>query len=338
MIWVKRVVAIVALAVVVYLFWPLLGQIRAAADLFTTAHWFWLPVIIFMQLISYGFLTWLNLLSLRPFPGRINFFKMTTVLTSMAFIEVAIPSAGASGLALRARLLAKFGYSVEAATFSLVLETIYLAIALASLALLGIVYLVRLGDLTTSGLVSMVVAVVFLVAISWWVWRVLNNYILSHRLLVKTVSLWNRVFRRFHILDIDTLNERLITFQVDLLKIKDIPRWQFFLSAYTRIFIDVLSLGMCFYLFGYPIPLGTLFTGYGIMILLSGLAALPGGLGLADASIPVLFARLGTPGSYALVAGLGYRLLAFWFLRFIGFISWQYLEADHVDRADSPTL
>jgi uncharacterized protein (TIRG00374 family) len=260
------------------------------------------------------------------------------LLTSMAFIEVAIPSAGASGLALRARLLAKFGYTIEAATFSLVLETIYLSIALASIALLGIIYFLRLGDLTATGLVSIVITVVLVVAVSWWVWRVLKNYALSHQLLVKFTSLWNRLFHRYRILDIDTLNMRLITFQTDLEKIKDIPRWQFVISAYARIFIDVFSLGTCFYLFGYSIHFGTLFTGYGMMVALSGLAALPGGLGLADASIPVLFARLGTPGSVALVAGLSYRLFAFWFLRFIGFINWQYLEADRVDRANSKTL
>jgi hypothetical protein len=32
-------------------------------------------------------------------------------------------------------------------------------------------------------------------------------------------------------------------------------------------------------------------------------------------------------GSVALAAGLTYRLIAFWLLRFIGFISWQLLES-----------
>ena len=338
MIWVKRAVTIVALAVVVYLFWPLISQIRAAAALFASAQWAWLPLIIFMQLVSYGFLTWLNLLSLKPFPGRVRFFKMTALLTSMAFIEVALPSAGASGVALRARLLSKYGYSFEAAAFSFILETVFLGMAFASIALLGIVYLVRSGDLSATGLFSMGIAAAFLVVIAVGIWRLMNNYVLSHRLMAITAAQWNHFFHRFHILDIETLDQRLITFQADLIKIKDIPAWQFILSAYARVFIDVVSLGLCFYLFRYHIPFGTLFTGYGAMILLSGLAALPGGLGLADASIPVLFARLGTPGSYALVAGLGYRLFAFWLLRFIGFVCWQYLEADHVNRADSPTL
>ncbi len=73
--------------------------------------------------------------------------------------------------------------------------------------------------------------------------------------------------------------------------------------------------------------------GYGLMLLLSGLAALPGGLGLTEASLAVIFARLGAPGAVAIAAALTYRLLAFWLLRLVGFASWQVLE---VRRGSGP--
>jgi hypothetical protein len=47
---------------------------------------------------------------------------------------------------------------------------------------------------------------------------------------------------------------------------------------------------------------------------------------MADAYVPVVFSWLAVPGSVALVAGLTYRLIAFWLLRFVGFITWQILE------------
>ena len=68
-------------------------------------------------------------------------------------------------------------------------------------------------------------------------------------------------------------------------------------------------------------------TGYGMILVLSGLASLPGGLGVADVSVPVVFAGLGVQAPIALAAGLTYRLVAFWLLRFLGFVSWQVLEA-----------
>jgi hypothetical protein len=44
----------------------------------------------------------------------------------------------------------------------------------------------------------------------------------------------------------------------------------------ARVTLDITTLGLCFLAFGYPISLGTLFTGYSLIQLLSALAALPG--------------------------------------------------------------
>ena len=71
---------------------------------------------------------------------------------------------------------------------------------------------------------------------------------------------------------------------------------------------------------------GTHYTGYGLILTFGGLATLPGGIGMVDAYVPVISSWLSVPGSVALAAGLVYRLIAFWLLRFFGFLSWQYLE------------
>jgi hypothetical protein len=44
---------------------------------------------------------------------------------------------------------------------------------------------------------------------------------------------------------------------------------------------------------------------------LSGLAALPGGPGLAEVSAAVVFSRLGVPSAVAIAGSLTYRLIAF---------------------------
>jgi len=48
MIWLKRALTLVAFGVVLYLFWPLIGELRNAADLFLHAHWGWLAAIILL--------------------------------------------------------------------------------------------------------------------------------------------------------------------------------------------------------------------------------------------------------------------------------------------------
>lgn len=328
MVWFKRGLALAALGVLIYLFWPLLAEIEAAAGLFKTAKWAWLPLALAIYLTSYSFLTWLNSMALAPFEGHIRFPKLAAVLTSIAFIEVAIPSAGASGVALRARLLGKHGrFSFEGSTFSLVLESIYMSFAMVILGFLGLFYLVQQGQISNVQLSGLGVGVTLIIIAIWSGWRVVHNQTLSQKILFKLADGWNRIGRGFLQIEKETLENRLRIFHVGLKQLGKAPRWKFILAAFGRVTLDVVTLGMCFVLFQNPLPLGTLFVGYGLTVLISGLASLPGGLGLADASIPVIFASLGVPGAVALAAGLTYRLMAYWMVRFIGFVSWQVLES-----------
>lgn len=328
MVWLKRGLALLTLGIAIYLFLPLLRDLRTASDLFKTARWIWLPIGMGIQLVSYAFLTWLNAVALQPFQGKIGFFRLAALLTAMAYIEVAIPSAGASGVALRAHLLRKQGgYRVEASTFTLILETIVLAVALGTVALIGVVYLLNTGNISHTHIIFLSLLTLGGIVIITRCWRIISDQQRSRNLLVKLITLWNRILGRFRQLDPTHIENRLTDFQSHLGHLKDVPRWKFFIAAYGRVALDITTLGTCFMLFGNPITPGTLLTGYGLILIMSGLAALPGGLGLADISVPVIFSRLGTAGEVALVAGLTYRLIAFWMLRFIGFISWQYLEA-----------
>ena len=149
MIWVKRGITILAFSIVLYFFWPLLGELRKTVDLFREAQWGWIVAAFLLQFASYANLTGLNRLLLRPFEGKISFWRMMAVLSSLAFIEVAIPSAGVSGVVLRARLLGKSGYSLEASMFTVFLEAIYISSVMIVVSLAGIWYLVQYGQVTT---------------------------------------------------------------------------------------------------------------------------------------------------------------------------------------------
>jgi uncharacterized membrane protein YbhN (UPF0104 family) len=87
--WLKWGLAIVLFGVLIYSFLPLLSELRQAAKLFLTAQWIWLLVAIIIQFLSYASLTLLNVLALEPFNGKIGFWNLTAVLTSMAFIQIA---------------------------------------------------------------------------------------------------------------------------------------------------------------------------------------------------------------------------------------------------------
>jgi uncharacterized protein (TIRG00374 family) len=325
-IWLRRAFSLIVLGLLLYFFWPLLGEIKAAAILFRSADWIWFFVAIVVQVFSYSALTWLNALSLQPFSGRIGFIQLAGVLTSMAFIAVAIPSAGISGIAMRIHLLRKYGYYPEESLFSLAVETILEAIALVSVALIGLGYLIQSGGFTLFNVLGLVVIAVLLAGVLFITWRILSDYQRSYNVLHKFGEIWNRFSRFIQPLDIDQLDDRLVFFNKHL---KDYPLsslWKFPLSAYGKVSLDVLTMGVCFQLFGYTIAPATLLIGYGLTLTLSGLTVLPGGLVMTDAIVPVIFSRLGVPGPVAIAAGLTYRLIAFWFVRFAGYISWLILE------------
>ncbi len=324
--WWRLVLSAVLLSLLLYFFWPLLGEIKAAADLFRTAEWIWLLVAILVQVVSYSFLTWLNALSLQPFSGQIRFIPLAGVLTSMAFITVAIPSAGLSGVALRVHLLRKYDYLPEESLFSLVVETTLEFIALATVAVIGIVYLIQSGGLTPINVLILVLLGVLVIVIGWLSWRVLSNYERSKLALEKFVPFWNRFGKRFGTLDFEELDGRLVYFNQNLRRYPQSSMLKLPLSAYSKVILDVITLGVCFRLFGYTIATDTLLIGYGLILTVSGVSALPGGLVMTDAFVPVIFSRLGVPGSIALAAGLTYRLIAFWLVRLIGYISWLILE------------
>jgi uncharacterized protein (TIRG00374 family) len=122
---------------------------------------------------------------------------------------------------------------------------------------------------------------------------------------------------------------RVDRFYSGLAKFNQTSHWPFFLAAFGRVALDVTTLGACFLAFRCVVSPGVVLTGYGMTLLLSGLAALPGGLGLADISLAGLYTQLGVRAGVlnAAAAALAYRLIAFWLLRLVGFVTWQVLEA-----------
>ena len=328
MVWFKRIFALVAFAILLYLFWPLIGQLHAAADLFIKAQWAWLAAAFLIQALSYLSLTGLNLRLLSAFQGKISFWRILFILPTIAFIEVAVPSAGASGLALRARFLRRSGYSIEVSTFTVIMEGIYLSTAMAVVSIAGFWHLLSTGELSplqASLVAGLTLTIVAAMAVGFWIGSKRSR---ARRFLFWLSGPWNRLAPHLHAnrMNPESIRVRLDVFYTDLANLRRASPIPFLVLSFTRVTLDVATLGACFLAFSYGIKPGTLITGYGIMLAASGLAALPGGLGMAEASLAVIYARLGAPGAVAIAAALAYRLIAFWLVRFIGFINWQVLE------------
>ena len=103
-------------------------------------------------------------------------------------------------------------------------------------------------------------------------------------------------------------------------------------SVYAVLAAAIFWLGdiTCFYFvflsFGYHIHWGILIFGYCISALLGMISFIPGGLGVTEGSMGLLFASLGVPSSLAIMSILVFRFFSFWIWIPFGFYSFVSLS------------
>lgn len=92
------------------------------------------------------------------------------------------------------------------------------------------------------------------------------------------------------------------------------------LGAVLNVAFDMLTLFFLFVAAGYAVSPGILLAGYGLPLLLGKMAfVVPGGVGVVEGSMAVLYDQLGVPDSVTVVVVLGYRFISFWLPSLSGF-------------------
>lgn len=98
-------------------------------------------------------------------------------------------------------------------------------------------------------------------------------------------------------------------------------------GAFLNVAFDMLTLYFLFIAAGENVSLGVLLAGYGLPLLLGKVAfVLPGGVGVVESSMAVLYNGLGVPPATTVVVVLGYRLISFWIPSLAGFPIAAYLQ------------
>jgi glycosyltransferase 2 family protein len=105
-------------------------------------------------------------------------------------------------------------------------------------------------------------------------------------------------------------------------------------GAFLNVAFDMLTLYFLFVAAGENVSLGVLLAGYGLPLLLGKVAfILPGGVGVVESSMAVLYNGLGVPPATTVIVVLGYRLISFWIPSLAGFPIAAYLDRS---RSRSP--
>jgi uncharacterized protein (TIRG00374 family) len=101
-------------------------------------------------------------------------------------------------------------------------------------------------------------------------------------------------------------------------------------GAFLNVAFDMLTLYFLFVAAGENVSPGVLLAGYGLPLLLGKVAfVIPGGVGVVESSMAVLYNVLGVPQATTVVVVLGYRLISFWIPSLAGFPIAAYLQRSH---------
>lgn len=97
-------------------------------------------------------------------------------------------------------------------------------------------------------------------------------------------------------------------------------------GALVNIGFDMLTLWLLFRAIGHPVGLSQLTVGYGLPLLLGKAGPLPGGVGVIEGTMALLYGGFGVPYAILVVVILAYRLLSFWLPTLAGFALIPYLN------------
>ena len=98
-------------------------------------------------------------------------------------------------------------------------------------------------------------------------------------------------------------------------------------------FGDIFCLYFAFLGFGFRPNLAIVIFAYSVTKILATLSFIPGGLGITEASMSLIFIGFGMPASTALAAVLIFRLISFWLPIPLGFWSFLSLQKNYIKMA-----
>jgi len=248
---------------------------------------------------------------------------------TLASSSVGLVAAGMVGnSAAMYHLMKHTGIKQESALLASWMPSILNSAALLVFAIMGMVQLILLHELSSGQAIGLGLAVLFLGLFAGVIlWGVYNRPIILNYS-IKIARRWARLRHHSYSPEPTRAAVERIFFAWDNLRS---GKWRDAASgALGNNSFDLLTLYLVFIAAGYRVNPGLLLGGYGLPLLLSKFTFLPGGIGLVEGGMAAIYTGLGVPGATAVVVILTYRIISFWLPTLLGFPLFVYLQ--HVRR------
>ena len=303
---VRRGALLAVTGVSLYLLAPAILNVFGAWDRLEDINPLWFPVMLLLQVGSYGCMWGVQRLALRTHEwGPV----ITSQLTSNAFGRIVPGGVAASG-AMQYAMLTRAGIPAAAAASGMTASSVLVFATLCALPVLAVPAIlggapVDRGLATAAGIGAGVFVLMFALGAAC---------VISDRPLIgigRAVQ-WvrNRVRRKHE--PLTDLPQRLLKERDIVLEVLGRKWWQALLLASGRWLLDYATLLAALNAVGaHPRPSLVLLAFFAAQ-LLGTMPLTPGGLGFVEAGLTGTLALAGVPGGRAVLATLAYRLVSFW--------------------------
>lgn len=326
----KKLIYLFLIIIGLYLLLPKLVGLEQALKLVVNMKWYFLILALLAEVASYtGAAVLLGLIFNRIgyiFPFLIRFRISSMPAFTMNFLPI-----GLAGPAV-------FEYSyfrkneVESGSIIVmwILRFILNYCAFLILFLIGLILVPIYPQLSFSP--KIIAPIIFIIILSFSIYAV---YLYKHPqkfwlVWVKLFNFVNSVLKKFKKLPIDLDQQKEIFSDIytgiELFSVKKRSSIYAVLSGILYWFGDMLCLYFVFLSFGFSVHPGILIFGYSIATILGIISAVPGGLGVVEGAMVLIFSSMGVPAALALTAVLVFRLFSFWIWMPIGFFSYLSLQ------------
>ncbi len=280
-----------------------------------------------LSIVGYGYL---QQKVLRWGGAELSLASLSLVSLANNAIAYTVPGEPAVSSAYRYRFFRRHGASGASAGWSILTILIAQAIGMSLLLLVGV--LVALSGHTGEGARGVVIAGLVVVVLA-------GVFLVRRDLLLRFLSLVVRLCRR---ITGHPRGDVLRRIESTLERMREIPLSSgaavALVAMATALWLtDFLILLCCFGAVHAPIPWSGVLLAFGVSQIVASLPLIPGGLGIVEGSLAVILVAYGAKKVPALAVVLVYRLLTFWVVIIVGWISIGVIEWRVRHGLDAPT-
>lgn len=328
----KTLIVILLFAIGLYFLVPKLIGLPEVLKLILQVNKFYLLIAIIFEILSYvGAATLLGVI-LSQMGHKIKFWDRFRIGSIAAFAIHFFPVGSLGQGAFDFFFLRKQKVETGSILLMLILRIIFTYAAFLLIFLYGLILVPTAPHMKVSPrIISSILALLIVGGISYMFYLYKNKD--------KFRKIWNR-FLRFFDNFFSKIRGKKVSERQESAVFEDIYQGIGLFGKKKRSSIFGLLAGLmywlgditCFYFvflsFGYHIHIGVLIFGYCIASLLGMVSFIPGGLGVTEGSMGLLYSALGVPASLALMSILVFRFFSFWILIPFGLYSFISLNRE----------